>query len=77
MSVCPLQTNTKTATVHGGLSVNLNHLNQLYKIHFQMVGTFSSAMAGPMAGAFLVGMFIPWINVKVDINYHVFTFYIW
>ena len=37
----------------------------LYIIYFQMIGTFSSAMAGPMAGVFLVGMFIPWINVKV------------
>ena len=30
-----------------------------------MTVTFSSAMAGPMAGIFLLGMFIPWTNMKV------------
>ena len=36
------------------------------RIILQMLGTFSSAIAGPMAGVFLMGMFIPWTNTKVN-----------
>ena len=36
------------------------------RIMLQMLGTFSSAIAGPMAGVFLMGMFIPWTNTKVN-----------
>ena len=30
-----------------------------------MYGTFASALAGPMVGVFLMGIFIPWTNMKV------------
>ena len=39
---------------------------KMNRIILQMLGTFSSAIAGPMAGVFLMGMFIPWTNTKVN-----------
>ena len=34
----------------------------------QMIGTFGSALSGPVAGLFLIGFFFPWANWKVCIT---------